>query len=105
MRYSPASFYQLDTACFQTFIAIPKQGSVFSQKGSSSWLNFDAVSASDETVYPVGYDIRLVNLGPIALFNEFILTTSNGKSLESIDHPHVLSLAYELLNSSFAQND
>ena len=55
--------------------------------------------ASDETVYAVSSDIRLVNLMPIAVFSEFNLTTSNGNSLESIDHPHVVSFMYKLLNS------
>ena len=50
-------------------------------------------------------DFRLVNLGPKALFSEFKLTTSNGKSLESIDHPDVVSLMYKLLQSSFGKKD
>ena len=44
--------------------------------------------------------IRLVNLGVIALFSNYKLTTSSGKQLENIDHAHIVSLMYQLLTSS-----
>ena len=50
-------------------------------------------------------DIRLINLGPIALFSSYKLTTSSGKHLENIDHAHIVSLMYKLLSSSRDSDD
>ena len=50
--------------------------------------------------YADGIDIRLANLGPIALFRSYKLTTSSGKHLEDISHALIVSLIYELLNSA-----
>ena len=52
-----------------------------------------------------GNDIRLVNLGPIALFSNYKLTTSSGKHLENIDHALIVSLMYKLLSSSKGSDD
>ena len=52
-----------------------------------------------------GNNIRLVNLGPIALFSSYKLTTSSGKHLENIDHAHIISLMYKLLTSSKGSDD
>ena len=38
----------------------------------------------------------LVNLGPVALFSNFRVTTSSGKHLEDISHAHIVSLMYKL---------
>ena len=50
-------------------------------------------------------DIKLVNLGPTALFSNYKLTTSSGKHLEEISHAHIVSLMYELLPSSKDSDD
>ena len=55
--------------------------------------------------YVDGNNIRLVNLGPIALFSNYKLTTSSGKHLENIDHAHIVSLMYKLLTSSRGSDD
>ena len=49
--------------------------------------------------------ISLVNLGPIALFSKYKLTTSSGKHLEEISHAHIVSLMYKLLTSSKDSDD
>ena len=54
----------------------------------------------DDNRYVDANDIRLVNLGPIALFSNYKLTTSSGKHLEEISHAHIASLMYKLLTSS-----
>ena len=54
---------------------------------------------------PDANDIRLVNLGPIALFSNYKLTTSSGKHLEEISHAHIVSLMYKLLTSSKDSDD
>ena len=63
-------------------------------------LNFDVLHAVNNDRYVDANDIRLVNLGPIALFSNYKLTTSSGKYLEEISHGHVVSLMYKLLTSS-----
>ena len=50
-------------------------------------------------------DIRLVNLGLIALFSNYKLATSSGKHLEEISYTHVVSLMYKLLTSSKDSDD
>ena len=54
---------------------------------------------ADDSRYGNWNDKRLVNLGPIALFSNFKLTTSSGKHLEDISHAHVVSLMYKLITS------
>ena len=49
--------------------------------------------------------MRLVNLGVIALFSSYKLTTSSGKHLEEIIHAHIVLLLYNLLKSSKDSDD
>ena len=63
-------------------------------------LNFDVLRVVNSNRYVDTNDIRLVNLGPIALFSNSKLTTSSGKHLEEITHAHIVSLMYKLLTSS-----
>ena len=60
---------------------------------------------TDISRYANGDDIRLVILGPIALFSNCILTTSSGKHSEDISHAHIVSLMYKLLTSSRGSDD
>ena len=55
--------------------------------------------------YVDGNDIRLVNLGPIALLSNYKLTTSSGKHLENNDNAHLVSLMYKHLTSSRGSDD
>ena len=48
--------------------------------------------------YADGDHIRLVNLGPIALFNRYRLTSSSGTEMEKINN--AICLLYKLLLSS-----
>ena len=68
-------------------------------------LNFDVLHAADNNRYVDANDIRLVNLGPIALFSNYKLTTSSNKHLEEISHAHIVSLMYKLLTSSKDSDD
>ena len=47
-----------------------------------------------------GNDIMLNNLGPVALFSIFKLTTSSGKHLEDISHAQIIPLIYKLITSA-----
>ena len=62
-------------------------------------LNFEVIKRADNSRCANGNDIRLVNLGSIALFSNFKLTTSSGKNLEDISQSHIVSLIYKLITS------
>ena len=49
--------------------------------------------------------MRLVNIGPIASFKKYRLTSSSGKEIEEIDNAHVICLMYNLLSSSRDSDD
>ena len=68
-------------------------------------LNFDVFHAATNIRYADGDDIRLVNLGPIALFSNYMLTTSSGRHLEDISHVHIVSLKYKLITSARGCDD
>ena len=68
-------------------------------------LNFAVIKKADDSRYADGKDIRLTNLGPIALFINFKLTTSSGKHLEDICHAHIVSSMYKMISSAKDSND
>ena len=105
IRYSPAEISTINTANSQIYINIPREDSVISLLNSYLELNFDVLHAATNNRYVDGNDIRLVNLGVIALFSNYKLTTSSGKHLENIDHAHIVSLMYKLLTSSKGSDD
>ena len=106
IRYSPSEISTINTANSQVYINIPREDSVISLLNSYLELNFDVLhAAAPNNRYADGNDIRLVNLGPIALFSNYKLTTSSGKHLENINHAHIVSLMYKLLSSSKGSDD
>ena len=82
------------------FIKIPREDSVISLLNSSLELNFEVIKKADNSRYGNGNDIRLVNLGPLALFSNFKLKISSGKHLEEISHSHLVSLMYKQITSA-----
>ena len=105
IRYSSSEISTINTANSQVYINIPREDSVISLLNSYLELNFDVLHARTNNRYANDNDIRLVNLGPIALFSNYKLTTSSGKHLENIDHAHIVSLMYKLLSSSKGSDD
>ena len=105
IRYSPAEISTINTANSQVYINIPREDSVISLLNSYLELNFDVLHAVGNNRYGDANDIRLVNLGPIALFSNYKFTTSSGKHLEEISHAHIVSLMYKLLTSSKDSDD
>ena len=69
------------------------------------YLKFEVIKRAGDPRYANGNDIRLIKLGPIALFSNFKLTTSRGKHLEDISHAHIVSLIYKLISSAKDSND
>ena len=105
IRYSPAEISTINTANSQIYINIPREDSVISLLYSYIELNFDVLHAATNNRYVDAKDIGLVNLGPVAIFSNYKLTTSSGKHLEEISHAHIVSLMYELLTSSKDSDD
>ena len=68
-------------------------------------LKLDVLRADNGNRYVDADDIRLVNLGPIALFSIYKLTSHSGKHLEEIIHAHIVSLIYKAVSSSKDAND
>ena len=105
IRYSPAETSTINTPNSQIYINIPREDSVISLLNSYLDLNFEVIKKNDFSRYANCNDIRLANLGPVALFSNFKLTTSSGKHLEGISHAHLVSLMYKLITSSKDSND
>ena len=100
IRYSPAEISTINTANSQIYIVLPREDSVISLLNSYLELDFDVLRVDNSNRYVDANDIRLVNLGPIALFSNYKLTTSSVKRLEEISHAHIVRLMYKLLTSS-----
>ena len=91
-RYSPSEISTVSTAYSQKNINIPKEVSVIFMLNSYLELIFDVLDAAAGNRYAYNNDIRLVNLGTIALFSKYKLTASSGKHLEKIEHGHIACL-------------
>ena len=91
IRFSPAETSTINSPNSQIHINIPREDSVISLLKCYLDLNFEVFKKTDDSRYGIGNDIRLVNLGPIALFSNFKLTTNSGKHLEDISHAHIVS--------------
>ena len=100
VRYSPAETSTINTPNSQIYIIIPREDSIICLLNSYLDLNFEVIKKADDSRYVNGNDIKLVNLGPIALFSNFKLTTSSWKHLEDISHAHFISSMYKLITSS-----
>ena len=92
IRYSSSKINTINTPNSQIYIDIPRGDSVDILKGSLLGLNFDVLHAATNNRYVNGNNIRLVNLGPIALFNIYKLATCSGKDIEEIRHARIVCL-------------
>ena len=105
IRYSPAEISTINTANSQTYNNIPREDSVISLLNSYLELNFDVLKAGSNDRYANTDDIRLTNLGAIALFSVYKLVTASSKHLEEITHAHFVSLIYKIVTSSKDSDD
>ena len=105
IRYSPSEISTINTGNSQIYINIPRKDSLISLLNSYIDLNFDVMHAANNKRYVDGNDLRLVNLGPIAFFIIYKLTTSSGMHLEDISHAHILSLMYKLITTAKGCDD
>ena len=105
IRYSPSELSTINTAISQIYINIATEDSVLFLLICYIDLNFDVLHAASNDRYGDGNDSRLVNLGPIASFSNFKLTTSSGKLLEDISRAHVVSLMQKIITSRRDSDD
>ena len=103
--YSPSEISTINTADSQIYKNIPREDSLISLLNSYIDLNFDVVHAVDDVRYVNNDEIRLVNLGPVALFSNYKLTTSSGKHSEDVSHAHIVSLMYKLITTAKGCDD
>ena len=73
IRHSPSETSTINTPNSQIYINIPREDSVISLLNSYLELNFDVLQPATGNRYADANDIRLVNLGPIALFSNYKL--------------------------------
>ena len=97
IRYSPSKTSTKNTVNWQIFNIILREDSVLSLLNTYLELKFDVLHAATNNRYADGNDVRLSNLGVIALFSIFKLITRSGKHSEEINHAHFVSLMYKLL--------
>ena len=105
IRYSPSEISTINTPKSHIYINIPREDSLISLLISYIDLNFDVVHGINNTRYADGNEIRLVNLGPVALFSNYKLTTSSGKHLEEVGHAHIVSLIYKIITTTKGCDD
>ena len=106
IRHSPSELSTINTGNSQSYINIPRGDAVNTLLNNLLDLNFDVFHAvKPENRYADADDLRLVNLGSIALFSNYKLASSNGKHTEEISHAHIACLMYKLITSSKDSDD
>ena len=68
-------------------------------------LKFEVIKTADNSRYAKGVDINLINLSPIAIFNNRKLRKASAKNLEDVSHAHIVSLLYKLPTSTRGSDD
>ena len=99
IKYSPSSLATVNNANSNISVRLPREDAYICLQHSFISVEFEVLK-NDDTRYPDGDQIILVNFRPIALFSEAKLTTSSGKHLEKVDNIHPISLMYKLLTST-----
>ena len=98
--YTPLSLYLVNRESNPIFFDRPRESSATSLKDSYLGVDFNVNHrAGFHAQYADSDHKRLLNLGPIALINEYRLTNSSGKEVEDIDNAHVICLMYNLKSS------
>ena len=84
IRHSSSEISTINTPNSQVYINIPRKNSVISWLNSYLEINFDVLHAATNNRYANAKEIRSVNLGPIAFFSNYQLTTSLGKQFKKL---------------------
>ena len=97
IRYTPPSLNLVDGENIQIFVDKPREDSAVSMRDGYLGVEFNVTHRAGAHIRYVDNDhIRLVNLGPIALFNKHRLKSSSGREIEEIDNAHVICLMPKL---------
>ena len=91
-RYSQSEISTINIPNNHINIITPREDSVISLLNSFTEVNFDVLHAATNNRYADGNDVRLVNVGPIALFSNYKLTTSPEKHLGDKNYARIVSL-------------
>ena len=105
IRYSPSEISTINTPKSQTYINIRREDNANCVLDSRLDLNFDVLHVATGNRFVNAKDNRLINLGTIALFSKYVLTSSSGKHIEVIDHAHIACLMYKLITSARGSDD
>ena len=101
IRYTPLPLNLINGEIKQSFTDIPREDSAISLKDSYLEIDLNVTHSScAHARYVDGVHIRLVNLGPIALFDKYRLTSSSGREIEETENAHVICLMHKLISSS-----
>ena len=77
-RYSPVEICTINTGISRIKLIITREDFVISLLDKYLELDSDVIHAATGNSYTDGNNIRLVNLGPIALFSSYKLITNSG---------------------------
>ena len=106
IRYTPAFLNIANGDNNQIFFDVPREDSAKLVEYSYLEADFNVTHKAGAHSRLIGGDhIRLINLGPISLFNKYRLASSSGKVIEQIDKAHVIFLLYKLISSSRDSDD
>ena len=105
IRYSPTDISTINTPNSQIYINIPREDSAISLLNKYLELNFDVLHTTTNNRYTDADDIRIVNLGVMALFSIYKLVTHSSKHLEEVTNAHTVCLIYKVITSSKDSDD
>ena len=106
INYTPPPSNFVNGKINQIFIDIPREVSAISIKDSYLELDFNVTHrAGADARFAESNQIKVVLLGPIALFNNYRLTSSRGKEVEEFDNANVICLIYKLITSGRDSDD
>ena len=108
-RYTPLSLNLVNGQNgenIQFFFHMLREDGAISLRERYLELDFNVTRrASSHARYADGDHIRVVNLGAIALFKKYRLTSSSGKEMDEIDNAHNICLMHNLISSSRDSDD
>ena len=105
MRYSLAETSTINISNNQIYIDVPREASVISLLISYLDINLEVIKKTFNSRHANGNDTKLVNLGPIALFRSFKITSSQGKRVEDISQALLVSLMYRTITTCKDSDD
>ena len=105
-KYTPHSINLVKGENNQVLFDVPREDSAVLLEDSYLKSDYNVTPrAGAHNRYVDNDHSRLVNLGPINVFNKYRLTSSSGKEIEEKDIAHVFCLMYKVISSSRDSDD